>query len=642
MAGLDDLKRRLYQKGEKFGGRTSTPDLTRTSQRDQTTWKKDTMPKKSKNNLLVLISVAVGAIALGVAILFISGFPSFLKIQAINIEIVGEEEIKSGENIVWEVRIKNENSVPLHDVVVVFNFPENARPGSGAAQVITGRSDEKTVYRERRSIGTLAEGESVVEKFDAFVFGSRNTKQSVSAVVEYRPDGASATFAKSDVFDFNIERSPLAVSFDMPEEIRIGQDLSFTMNYTSQAEQAIENVYLILKSPRGVVIENFSVPRIQNIPFDVNSDEIVWNIGTLEPAQNGEISVSGKISGVNFDAKSFVGTIGVFNDKAEDFLRFDENAIVTILRSPFLEVAIDMVRLGNKDVVEIAAPGETLSFRVKWKNNLQVPIRDAVLKVKLDGDVLDIKSLSVNDGTFNHSTQSIVWNASQYEKFESIDPDESGVLQFTVKSKSSFPLDTSDERPTITVSAEFKSGTEIQGLEGVDVTGFAEKEVKVASRIEIVSKGFYFDSPIPTFGPLPPRIGQETVYTITWSLTNMTNDVDNVVVRSSLPPYMNFKNVVVPSDIDIEFNETTGVLEWRIGRVPAGTGFVRPALQIAFQVGIVPATDQLGRAPTLVEDTIAEAEDTFTGARLIADDRFVTIALPDDRQLSFGQKSVAP
>ena len=69
-------------------------------------------------------------------------------------------------------------------------------------------------------------------------------------------------------------------------------------------------------------------------------------------------------------------------------------------------------------------------------------------------------------------------------------------------------------------------------LQGTQLAGTDSVNVKLNSKLAIASKGYYKDNEMPNSGPLPPTVGQQTTYTIHWLVTNLSNDVDDVVVES--------------------------------------------------------------------------------------------------------------
>jgi len=621
MAGLEELKKRLYKEREGFGERMTVPELERKRRGETTTWKDLEAPKKEPTYIYWIAGAVLILAVGGAAVFFLKPFALF-EAKEVEIQIVGEKEVQSGARLTWEVKINNKSKRDLEEPVLVFNFPTGATPITGSRP--TG------IFRVRKPIDTIKSGESVSEIFDAYVFGGREEKKSVSAALEFRPKGMSATFGSDAEFPFTIARAPITVSMSIPKELRIGQKIDFTINYISQAEEIAKDLYLEAVFPAGFEF-------VSSFPQPMAGEGRRWKIGDLKPGQSGEIKVSGIIKGLDLEAKVFRASIGTFDARQKTLLPYDESTNSIVLRSPFLEISL---RSDGKSEI-VAAPGSRVEIEVFWKNNLNREIKDAGLEVKLEGAALDFRSISVENGVFREATRSAVWNAGTYPAFKTISPGESGLVKLTFNVKSSLPLDSQSPRHKIRATGNFKSGIGTAGLEGVDLTGSSVFEVKISSQLQIAASGLYFNAIIPNSGPIPPKVGQETTYNINWSITNMVNDVDGVVVKSVLPPYVNFKDTVSPADANVVFNSNTGEVEWRVGKVFAGTGFLRPALQIAFQVGVIPSESQVRTSPPLIAGTKAEGRDTFTNTTLSAESESVTTEIRNDPGIQIGQGSVA-
>ena len=622
MASLEELRKRLYQEKETFNERMGRPELARPGAKKSILWGAGNEPPKpqQKKRRWIIGSILIAVILLGFFFIF-KPF-SFLKFEAINIEITGVKEVKSGERVSWQVKVTNANSRDLEDAVLVFNFPKDASPING--------SKPQGIFRERRSLGTLKNGESVSQTFDAFVFGGRGSEKDVSAVLEYRPAGASAIFAKDVSFFFTIVSSPVNISFNIPEEVRIGQEIEIGVNYNSASSDKISNLYLALEFPEGFGVISSSPSPLPNL-------KNIWKINDLKPGESGLIKVKGVIRGSNSEPKTFKGAIGILDAQQGKIVApYDEIAAVAVLRSPFLEVSI----LANGKSDYISFPGDTITFEIFWKNNLPVDVKNAVLEVKFTDQTLDLRSLQIDNGSYNEASQSILWTASTYDKFSLLPAGTSDKFSFSAKVKNSLPLDSSSVRPKVNVILNFKSGGPVPGFEKVEVGGESFFEVKVSSKFQLAARALYNNSTIPNSGPLPPKSGKETTYTVIWSLTNMSNDLADVSVKASLPPYINFKNILSPADANIIYDRGSGTVEWKVGRVLAGTGFLRPALEVAFQVGFIPSQNQIGSSPIIINETEVSGRDTFTNQVLISRDPQITTELPDDSGVSFNQRSV--
>jgi len=296
--------------------------------------------------------------------------------------------------------------------------------------------------------------------------------------------------------------------------------------------------------------------------------------------------------------------------------------------------------LANGSNEYAAFPGDTISFDIALRNNLPQEIKNASLEASINGNAVDFASLRVDSGAFRESSKSVVWNSSTHKPFAVLLPNQEERVTFSFKIKSNLVLATDAARPSVRIGAIFNPGVVVQGFEGVDVSGSGNYEMKVSSKLQVVSRALYNNSVIQNAGPLPPKVGEETTYTIILSLANMVNDLDGVVVKSTLPPYMSFKNVIQPADANISFEKVSGEIVWRAGRVPAGTGFLRPALEAAFQVGLIPSQNQIGSSPTIINAAEVSGRDTFTNQTLSARDDPISTDLPDDPSVTFNQKKV--
>lgn len=619
MAGLEELKKRLYREREGFDERMTGPELERKRPGETMDWKDLEAPKKEPT-YIYWIAGAVLILAIGGAAIYFFQPLALFESKEVEIEIIGERDVQSGARLTWEVKINNKSKRDLEDPVLIFNFP------AGAAPIVGQRP--AGIFRVRKSLDMIKSGESVSETFDAYVFGGRESKKEVTAALEFRPKGMSAIFGSDAEFSFLIARAPISVSMSIPKELRIGQKIDFTINYISQAEETAKDLYLEAVFPGGFEF-------LSAFPQPLSGEAKRWKIGDLKSGESGAIKISGVIKGSDLETKVFRASIGTL-DAQKKVLPYDESASSIVLRSPFLEVSL---RSGGKNEI-VVSPGSEVAVDVFWKNNLEREIKDANLEVKLEGAALDFRSIRVEGGVFKEATKSATWNAGTHSPFKNIPPGESGSLKFYFIVKNNLPLDSSSPRPVIRATANFRSGVGTPGLEGVDLTGSSVLEVKVASRLQLVSKGLYFNAPIPNSGPIPPKVSEETTYNIIWSITNMVNDADNVVVKSILPPYMNFKEAISPADANIVFNSNTGEVEWKVGKIFAGTGFLRPALQVAFQVGLIPSESQSGNSPTLTGDAKVDGRDTFTNTQLSAEAGEVTTELRNDPGIKFGDGSV--
>jgi hypothetical protein len=270
-----------------------------------------------------------------------------------------------------------------------------------------------------------------------------------------------------------------------------------------------------------------------------------------------------------------------------------------------------------------------------------VAVRDAVLEVKIEGKAIDKSSVYVGEGFFRGSDNTLVWNSSSLDDLVIINPGEGGTARFRFSLVDSlFSQTVEDENLTVKLSARMFVNEPPAGFENFDIKSEEVKELKVSSRLQFASRALYYSGPFQNTGPLPPKVGEETSYTIVWSLTNSLNNLSDVVVKSSLPSYMKWAGEILPSGEDLIYNSTTGEVIWQVGKVLAGTGVFRPAKEVSFKVILTPAVNQVGKQVVLISEAVAEGKDDFTGVLLRQKRSALNTNLKNDAQFQYGQAAV--
>ena len=101
--------------------------------------------------------------------------------------------------------------------------------------------------------------------------------------------------------------------------------------------------------------------------------------------------------------------------------------------------------------------------------------------------------------------------------------------------------------PTINIDVSISGKQQVSGYATADLKNSNLGIIRIISDVGFVTKAFYYSGPFANTGPVPPKVGQTTSYTIQWSLSNTANNISKGVVRSSLPFWINFAGLVSPS-----------------------------------------------------------------------------------------------
>jgi hypothetical protein len=160
--------------------------------------------------------------------------------------------------------------------------------------------------------------------------------------------------------------------------------------------------------------------------------------------------------------------------------------------------------------------------------------------------------------------------------------------------------------------------------------------MKLDSKLLLSVKGYYKDPNITNSGPIPPKVGQDTTYTIHWIVGDVSNDISNATVEAVLPTGVTMTGTVYPENTNITYNERNNSIVWEIGNMSAGTGTLSGSQEASFQIKVTPAPSQAGDMMSLLKPSVFKAKDLFTGEDLSANVDGKTTQLSEDSSLDGG------
>ena len=157
-----------------------------------------------------------------------------------------------------------------------------------------------------------------------------------------------------------------------------------------------------------------------------------------------------------------------------------------------------------------------------------------------------------------------------------------------------------------------------------------EFDVKVNSRLSVNQKAFYQDEVFGNQGPLPPRVGERTTYTVVWEAQNLFNDVKGAKVKAFLPANAELTGKVFPENSSLTFDSVSREVVWLPGDLNAGTGTISPSASVAFQIALTPSSVQFGGIAQLMGQVQITGDDIWTVQTLFGTDLSLDTTLPDD------------
>lgn len=543
---------------------------------------------KIKKNIIIFILILTGLTG-------ILGYYFFQRNiytrEVLRLEILGTEEIQAFDEIEYLVRYKNNGDFVLEDPVLIFQFPENSLPR------------DNNLQRVEKPLENIYPGEERTISFRARIFGEENETKKAQASLRYRPKNLRAFFSSETTFTTRIKSTPLTFEFDLPSRVEPEREFQFFLNYFSNSDWPLSDLRIKIEYPSGFEFISSNPPSLERIE---------WELPLLNKTDGGRIEIRGKLSGEVREQRNFRANLGILQDGK--FILLKEAIKGIEIARP----SIVVFQRINGDSQYVANYGDLLHYEIFFRNTGEDSFQDLFLVARLEGQAFDFESVKSEFGEFNKGDNSIVWDWREIQKLRFLGPGEEGKVEFWINLKDDWQITSPQDKNFSLRNRVIISQTR------------EEFTTKINSRLEVSQKGYFDDEVFGNSGPVPPRVGENTTYTIVWQVKNYFNDIKNATVRAVLPQEVKLTGKIFPEDARITFDSQSREIVWKIGDLLSGTGVISPILNTAFQISFIPEFNQRGQMPLLIKEAIVSGEDSWTERRLEARDSSINTTLPDD------------
>lgn len=534
----------------------------------------------------------------------------------IDISILGNNFIAGGEELALVVGITNKNNSALDLVDLVLEYPKSGGSGETNAAVPTERF--------RQSLGTIPAGAVRNENLKLVLFGEQGTVRILDISLEYRVEGSNSIFIKKKSYDVTISSTPLDLAVDAPAEISQNQDITLNIKETLNATKPLSKILLKLDYPVGFqFVSSAPAPTLSNN---------VWNLGDLAPGTERKISVTGKmLDVVDGEEKFFHISSGSQSsaDKSMIDVVFNSISHAVTIKKPFIEAKLSINGVSQREYA--ANTKNAIRGEIRWTNNLDTKVNDLEIKAKISGNAVNRKTISTDQGFYNSLLDTIIWDKNSLSDFREVNPGDSGSVSFSVSSLSIFSATLGMlPDPSIKIDVSIAGKQLVSGYATQSFNNSDSATIRIISDVGLAGKALYYSGPFVNKGPIPPKVEQETTYTVVWSLSNTANNLSKGIARSSLPSWIRFVGPVSPLSEDLTYNPSTKEIIWNIGRIPKGTGITAAEKSASFQIAFIPSLSQAGAIPILVNDVVLTAHDDFANVDVRANKTSLRTNLDND------------
>ncbi|KKU78631.1 MAG: hypothetical protein UY04_C0031G0010 [Parcubacteria group bacterium GW2011_GWA2_47_7] len=500
------------------------------------------------------------------------------------------------------VHIANQNRCGLEYSNLSLIYPSGTRESENPS---------KDLHEQKKVLGTIQPNESVEFNGSAIFLGEENEEKEIRAVLEYRFEGVNSLLTKGGARPLRLLASPINLVVNTLKEVNAGQQLELTLSAVSNTVIPLRDILVKIEYPQG-----FTFSDADPKPAYGNN---IWRVDSLKPADKFSVVIHGILEGADTQQRVFQTSIGVGDDKNERDIStlYGRASSEIVVKRPFIGITLS---INGKPAGDATAMfGQRIEGVVEWKNNLPTSIVNAEIEVRLFGAAMDRMSIQAGSGGFYRSIDdTIFWDVRGNPQLSVLGSGQSGSVGFSFMPLPAVSGTSAMSNPEVTaeVTVRGKRFSDDPSKVPEEIKTVMAQTVRIASEIQFVARGVYFVGPLANSGPIPPRVEQETTYTMIWSIVNTSNNMANARVRGILPSYVKWYGSVYPSKELISYNKNTNEVIWSVGDIPAGTGIVTPPREVAFQVVLLPSLSQVNKNPALLTDIRLNALDSFTNTEV--------------------------
>jgi hypothetical protein len=575
---------------------------------------KDTSIKKTTvtgYKRFFLFSIIFFALALGGALFSIYRGAMTLSSKNVDVTILGNSFVAGGEDLPIQIEVSNRNSGDLLEAELTVEYPKGAIDASGG-----------DVVRLKKELGTIPSGKTKSEAFTVVLYGEQGTTKNVTATLTYRIVNSNAVFQKEQSFAVMISSSPLTLTIDAPATVGNNQPFTLTIRNSFGGDKTLSNAIVRVEYPNGFTF-------LSATPAPISGGN-VWQLGDMDQGTERVVTIKGKLSGEVQDEKSFRVYVGAPEaDSSKLAVVYNSVLRTMVITEPFLSGTIS---INNETSDIIALPlGSDVQGSINWINNSPDVITNPIFTLMLSGDA--VSKVSTDDAYYDPLARTITWNPASKQDLATLQPGQRGQLPFSFTTTAPG----NDIGLSLSVSGTFPDRDYAQA----SVTGIDEKTIRFASKLQFAAQALYSVGPFKNTGPFPPKVGQETTYTLTWIMRPTDNPLTGAVATATLMPGVSWAGVIAPQSEAVNFNPETRLVTWNIGSLPKA-GSVAQVKSVSFQVKVKPTAAQIGNEIDLLSETTIRAMDTVAKVVVTATRQPLSNRLDTDPAYTPGKERVIP
>lgn len=488
---------------------------------------------------------------------------------------LGDNRVKSGEEVKLTVDYKNRSKYALHDATIALHLPSGF--------VVDREKTPTDVFSDQSTfaVSNIKPGAKGQLSVYGYIWVTPKTDEDITALLSYVPENSKNKEQKLGSFLMNLPESVLQSNLEMASTSFANNTVPFSLTLKNTSDRKLDNLNVDLNFPGKI---NISDSALHNISLEKNTDQTVTGT-VIMPAKSGQYNLTAVLNG-NFNNTPIKilesrGTVKTFSPQVD-------------------------IKASINDGQNYGEPNKEINATVAWKNNGQFQLQNQMVRIAFTNGVVDLKA-TAKANNFKLDNGSILINNTMRTDLANGAPGAGDQFNFKIILLPTFSLGDA-ENPRLEIKPSFSA--ELKDITGqrFEIAG-QNGAIPLATELNLATSVRYYsdDGDQLGRGPLPPIVGQTTKYWVFITLNNTTNPIKDTalqVVLSSNATFTGKQSVTIgPALVHNSSN-----ISWSYRELPAHSqaGWY-------FEVAVTPTTEQIGQNINLVNSVKFNATDKTTG-----------------------------
>lgn len=542
-----------------------------------------------------ILSIIFFLSAILIAGFIFMGGTNFISSRNIDINALGPTTISAGEILELGIIISNTNNADLEFANFSIEYPQGSRNPNNTSESLTYTKD---------NLGVIKAGSEIARNVRMVLLGVTGEIKEIKFSVEYKVKGSNATFHKDKIYEIIIGNVPVTLTVESPASITSGDSFTTKVSLTLNSTEILKNVILKAEYPYG-----YSVLNVTPAPV---SDNNIWALGDLSPRDKKTISIHGKLLGENDEERTFRFYVGVADsNNVNSDLKIVLASLLNTIAINRPSVSLNIAFNGENVSPYIAPASRLISTSIRFQNNLPDKLLSPRLVASLSGTALNKSSVTVgNNGFYDSRSSKVTWNLTNTLGNLELAPGENGRVDLSFSSLQGAFLTGNNNDITLNFTI---TGVPVGSVGQEPITVSETRTVKISSQINFSSKVLRSLGSFANYGPIPPKVGEETTYTIVFNIGNTRGDLTDAMVTAKLGQGVSWLGASSFVSEDISYDSSSNIVTWNLGKLESNVGFSSASREISFQVSLTPSIGQIGTAPILINSIVFSGWDSVVG-----------------------------